>query len=88
MKVKEGFVLREMGAQPIVVSVGSASKIFNGMIKLNDSSVYLWHHLLDGVTEEEMVQALLGKYEVSEEVARADVKEFVDVLSKAGIIEG
>ena len=88
MKIKEGFVLRKMSDQAVVVSVGSASKIFNGMIKLNESGEFLWHHLTQESTEEEMVEALLHKYDVSEEQAREDVHKFLETLLEPGIIEG
>lgn len=87
MKAKEGFVIRKMGTQSVVVSVGAASKIFNGMIKLNETSELLWHYLIEGTTKEELVQVLLYKYEVDEERAKADVEGFVKTLLDAGIIE-
>lgn len=87
MKIKEGFVLRKMGGQPVVVSVGAASKVFNGMIKLNETGEILWQKIANGASEEELVQVLLKKYSVSEEVARNDVKDFIDTLKKPGIIE-
>ena len=87
MKVKEGFILRDMGGQPIVVSVGAASKTLNGMIKLNDSGKFLWEKLQKDVTEEELAEALVEKYEISKETASADVKAFVETLKKPGIIE-
>lgn len=46
MKIKEGFVLRNMGGQAVVVSIGSASKVFNGMVKLNETGEYLWKKFL------------------------------------------
>lgn len=87
MKVKEGFVLRNMGGQPVVVSVGSASKVFNGMIKLNETGEFLWQQLNDKKDEEELVSALLERYNVSIDVARSDVKEFINILKTPGIIE-
>lgn len=87
MKAKEGFIIRKMGTQSVVVSVGSATNIFNGMIKLNDTSEILWHYLIEGTSKEELVQVLLDKYEVEEELAKADVETFVQTLLDAGIIE-
>ena len=37
MKIKNGFMLRKVGSQNVVVAVGTASKDFNGIIRLNDS---------------------------------------------------
>lgn len=87
MKIKDGFVLREVAGQRIVVAVGKATQSFNGIIKLNESSALLWKRLEDGATEEELVGALLGEYDVTEEEARKDVKTFVDNLTKAGLVK-
>ena len=87
MRVKDGFVLRNMGGQPVVVSVGSGTKIFNGMVKLNETGEFLWKQLKDNETEEDLVKAVLDKYDVSEEIARNDVYDFITALKTPGIIE-
>ena len=87
MKIKSGFILRNMGGQPVVVSVGAASKVFNGLVKLNATGELLWNKLLEDATEEELTDALVEKYEVTREQAAEDVKVFIDTLSKPGIIE-
>lgn len=87
MKIREGFVLRTMGGQPVVVSVGSASKVFNGMIKLNETGEFLWKKMAEDVSEDELVEALLEKYDISEEVAKQDVDAFIETLKGPGIIE-
>ncbi|MFQ9515955.1 MAG: PqqD family protein [Eubacterium sp.] len=87
MKIKEGFVLRKMSGKAVVVSVGSASEIFNGMIKLNETGEFLWQQMEDNASESDLVQALLEKYDVSEEIAQNDVKTFIDTLKEPGIIE-
>ena len=87
MKVREGFILREVGGQPVVVAVGPASEIFNGMVRLNATSAYLFEQLQEEKTEDDLVKAVTDKYEIDEETAREDVKAFVDILVKPGIIE-
>lgn len=87
MKIKEGFVLRNMGSQSVVVSVGEANKTFNGMIKLNETGEFLWKQLESDKSEEELVSAMLDCYEVSEETARGGVKKFLETLKTPGIIE-
>ena len=64
MKIKEGFVLRNMGGQAVVVSIGSASKVFNGMVKLNETGEYLWGKISDGASRNDLINSLLEKYDV------------------------
>lgn len=87
MKVREGFILKKMGTQAVVVAVGSASKVFNGMVKLNESGELMWEKLVKGATKEELVEVLLKEYDVTEEIASNDVERFIETLKKPGIIE-
>ena len=41
MKIKDGFMLRKVGGQNVVVAVGKASRDFNGIIRLNDTGKFL-----------------------------------------------
>ena len=52
MKIKEGFVLRELGGQHIVVALGKASKKFNGIVYLHDTGAFLFCTLKEEKTEE------------------------------------
>ena len=78
MKVKEGFILKKMGNQAVVVAVGAASKVFNEM---------MWNLLVDGATEDDLLEAVLEAYEVDPQLATKDVEKFIETLKKPGIIE-
>ena len=43
MRIKDGFVLRKVMDNYVVVSVGESSKTFRGMIKLNVTAVEIWN---------------------------------------------
>ena len=87
MKIKKGFMLREVAGNYVVVAVGEASKKFNGVINLNESGAFLWKKLADRIEESQLVKELLNEYEVSEEIANNDVKTFVKKLKEADILE-
>lgn len=87
MKIKSGFILREVAGNYIVVSVGERVKEFNGVITLNDSGVFLWKKLEKGATEDELIGALLNEYEVEEAVAKSDVSEFISKLKDANLLK-
>lgn len=86
MKIKEGFVLREVSGNFIVVAVGEGIKTFNGMIQLNETSAFLWKMLERGAEESELIDAMLSEYAVSKEIAEKDVKEFIESLREANLI--
>jgi hypothetical protein len=88
MKIKEGFILREVAGNYIVVAVGEAVKNFNGVINLNESGAFLWKILSQGVeNESQLVDALLGEYDVEKEIAERDVNSFIARLKEAGLIK-
>lgn len=86
MKRLDGFVTREIGGKLVAVAVGERTKTFNGMITLNGTAALLWEALEKDRTEDNLVEALMEKFEVSEEKARRDVKGFLEKLEKAGLL--
>ena len=88
MKIKNGFVAKEIAGQYVVVALGQASKIFNGIIKLNESGKFIWDMLVKGAEKEDIVKALLEEYEgVDEATATADIDRFRGELRGANIRE-
>lgn len=87
MKIKEGFLLRNIAGSNIVVPVGAASVDFNGMITLNDSGAFLWKELEKGGDEETLTAALLREYDVDEATARSCAIDYIQKLDEAGVLE-
>lgn len=87
MKLKDGFVLREIAGSFMVVPVGKRTQEVPGVIALTESGALLWKKLEQGADEKDLVAALLDEYEVSEEQAAADVAAFVKKASDEGLFE-
>lgn len=87
MKIKDGFVLRKVGKEQVVVAIGPAAALLNGLIKLNDSGVALWQALEHGADKQELANVLVEKYAVSQEQAEQDVNAFLAPLLQLGCIE-
>ena len=87
MKIKKGFIVREIAGECVVVALGDASKIFNGIIKLNETGKILWEFLAKGCEKEDAVAAILKEYEVDRETVEADFDRFVEILKGANILE-
>lgn len=87
MKIKEGFVLRRVLDEAIVIASGEASKNFHGMIKLNETAAVIWELIDAGNSEEEIAKKLSEKYEISVEQAAEDTKAMIAVMAEKGILE-
>lgn len=87
MKIKKGFTVRNIAGSDIVVPVGNADNIFNGMITLNESGAFFWNALLKDTTVDEVVKKVTSEYDVDEERAKADVEKFINLLQENNLIE-
>ena len=87
MKVKSGFILREIAGEYIIVPTGRAAIDFNGLITVNEVGRFLWDELQKEISEEELVARVLDEYEIDRETALADVKEFLGTLKTSEIME-
>ncbi len=87
MKIKEGFVLRRVLDEAIVIASGAASRDFHGMVKLNDSAADIWEWIADGLSESEISARLAEKYELSDEKAMADTASMISQMTEAGLLE-
>lgn len=79
MKLKDGFVLREVAGEFVVLPSGDELDL-NMMIVLNDSGAFLWEQLNAEKDEDALVRALLAEYDVDEDTARSSVAAFVKKL--------
>lgn len=86
MKIKDGFMLRKVGGQYVVVAFGEASRSFNGIIRLNETGKFLWEQLSADKSEDELRKALTEEYDVTGAQAATDVAEFVGALKKAALL--
>ena len=88
MIIKEGFTLRTICGEHIVIGEGLAQVNFNKMLSLNGSAAYLWEQLKGKeFTEEDAVQLLTDKYDVTPERALEDVKKLLEEWKKQDVVE-
>ena len=86
MKIKEGFMLREVAGNSVVVAVGE-NLDFNGMMTLNSTGTFLWNILKEDVSIDDLVNGLVNEYEIDEITAKDGALKFVEALKGADILE-
>lgn len=85
-KLKDGFIIREIGNQIMAVPVGKQTSEIHGMIALSESGKLLWERLQTGASVEELAVVLLENYDVEKEVAEADADKFIKALAEQGAL--
>lgn len=87
MKIKSDFITRTVAGETVVVPVGEAAAHVNGMITLNETAAFIWQFLQEPHTSEELLEAVLGEFEIDAESARADISGFTAALAENGMLE-
>ena len=89
MKQKEGFVLRTVCGEHVIVGEGLETVNFNKLINLNETAALLWKKAekLGDFTVEQLADTLTDTYEVSQEKALEDAKKLAVRWQEAGLIE-
>ena len=85
MKRKKQFVTKDMGDTQIMVAAGGS--VFSGIVRSNSTAAYIVDLLKEEITKEQIVSAMLDRYEVSEERASADVDKILDTLRGIGALD-
>ena len=87
MRFKEGYKVRSMAGENVVIMQGTAGSDMTRIISLNDSSLLLWNALQGKEFEVADVAALLvDEYEIDLETATADAEAWVAKLSECGLV--
>lgn len=87
MKLKEGIVLGNVDGEDFAIATGKAMKNFNGVIHNNKTAAYIFELLQTEQTEDSLVEAMLEKYDVDEKTAREDVREIINIIKEAGVLD-
>ena len=83
MKIKEGYMLRQIAGTWIVVPIAERVVDFNGMISLSDTGAFLWQLMeKEQTTESDLLSALLDEYEVDQSTAQEDLSSFLNQLKE------
>ena len=87
MKSKQGFHLRNVCGENVIVAEGIENIDFSKIISMNESAAYLWQKVEgQDFTVDDLARYLCDEYEVDESTAQADAQTVVSQWLEAGII--
>jgi hypothetical protein len=89
MKIKNGFVLRQVCGDDVIVGEGLGAINFGKLLALNDSASWLWKQAQEqgDFTVDSLVEKLLEEYDVEADEARKDVVEILTEWQNIGVVE-
>ena len=93
MKLKKGFVLRDVCGEKVIMGEGIGALDFGRLLCrllcLNETAAWLWEKAesLGEFTVEALAEALYSEYEVDLERAKADVSAIVGEWQKVKVVE-
>lgn len=87
MKIKEGFVLRNVVDEFIVMPTGDNIAKFEGAVVLNEVSAFIFKQLETPVSRDDLLAAMLNEYDVDEATAAADLDALLEKFAEMGVLE-
>ena len=80
MKIKEGFILKDVAGSKIVIATGEAKLSFNGVITFNSVGAEIFE-MLDGKnTPEDIITKISSEYAVDSAIVERDFNALVEKL--------
>ncbi|MBQ2059791.1 MAG: PqqD family protein, partial [Prevotella sp.] len=89
MRKKEGFNIRKVCGENILVAEGMSNIDFSDIISMNETAAYLWNSIgYEEFTVQTLADLLVKEYEIDEATAFEDAKDTAGMWGKVNIIEG
>ncbi|MCQ2123367.1 MAG: PqqD family protein [Fibrobacter sp.] len=89
MKLKSGYVLRDVCGEQVIMGEGLGALNFGRLLCLNETAAWLWQRAAEqgDFSVDSLSEALCQEYNVSLEQAKTDVAAIVGEWQKVGVIE-
>ena len=87
MKIKSGYILKDVAGSNLIVPIGENLVDFSQMITINETGAFLFEKLQNGADIDELATAMTQEYDIDFDTAKADAEKFVALLSNEGMLE-
>jgi len=87
MKIKEQYILRHIADEWLLMPVGAEVVTARRAIVLDNVAAFIVEHLKAPSSREELIQAIVGEYNVLPDIAGKDLDELLQKLNEFGVID-
>ena len=87
MKINDGFELRTVCDDNVIVAYGRKNIDFSKVISLNESAALMWNAVIGkAFTSQELADLLCKEYEIDEQTALEDANQMVAKWKELGLV--
>ena len=86
MQIKEGFILRTIGSEHMVMPTGENIAKFGGAVVLSETAAFIFEQLKQPIAREDLVQLIVAEFDVDEDTAGKDLDELVKQFGEMGLM--
>ena len=87
MKIKKGFVLRNVVDEYMIMPTGDNIAKFDGTAVLNEVSAFVFKKLQNAVSRDDLLTAILDEFDVDEQTAAKDLDNLLAKFRELNLIE-
>lgn len=86
MKKIQEFILREVADEYLLIPTGSTTENFNGIITLTESAAFIYEHIEEANSFEELINMITTEYDIDKQTAAKDAYVFINHMLQTGMI--
>ncbi len=86
-KIKDDFILREIGGEVVIIPTNDSSLVGNGMLSPNETGAFIWKQFTHPSSIEEVTNKCLEEYDATVEQIQPAIINFVAQSLQLKIIE-
>lgn len=87
MKIKDGFILKDVAGSKIVIATGDARLSFNGVMTFNSVGAEIFELLNGENTPDEIIKKIAENYGVSVDTVEKDFYALTEKLKKYNMLD-
>lgn len=87
MKIKDGFIMKDVAGSKVVLPLGERQTEIRGIITFNDIGAEVFN-MLDGTNSvEEIIAKIVKDYDAPYEIVKSDVEKLIEKMRANGLVE-
>jgi hypothetical protein len=87
MMIKDGFIMREIAGNNVIIPIGERVIDFKGMMTPNKTGAFIWNKLSEEISYEQLLGSILDEYDVDAATAKEDLDQFLAEARRYGVLD-